>query len=163
MNNRNVDVLRIANIKSTFPSLIANTALQVTTAHDQKYSTFKMAAEAKKHQREKTLRKKNPEAGIKVKWQRRRKKKRGNDGILLYHVLLLLCPFHIIVAHRKWIICVLFFYSVTKNDCTSATTEFRDNYADRRQETAYYLFLFFYLMCFTQMGRELQNVYLSLT
>lgn len=57
MNNRNVDVLRIAKIKSTFPSLIANTALQVTTAHDQKYSTFKMAAEAKNHQREKNIKK----------------------------------------------------------------------------------------------------------
>ena len=44
MNNRNVDILRIAKIKNTFSSLIANTAMQVTTAHDQRYSTFKMAA-----------------------------------------------------------------------------------------------------------------------
>lgn len=48
MNNRNVD------IKNTFSSSIANTALQVTSAHDQRYSTFKMAAEViKKHQRQK--------------------------------------------------------------------------------------------------------------
>lgn len=54
MNNRNVDILRIAKIKNTSSSLIANTAMQVTTAHDQRYSTFKMAAKViKKHQRQK--------------------------------------------------------------------------------------------------------------
>lgn len=52
MNNRNVDILRIAKIKNTFSSSIA---MQVTTAHDQRYSTLKMAAEVKKnsHQRQK--------------------------------------------------------------------------------------------------------------
>lgn len=45
MNNRNVDILRIAKIKNTSSSSIANTATQVTSAHDQRYSTFKMAAE----------------------------------------------------------------------------------------------------------------------
>ncbi len=53
MNNRNVDILRIAKIKNTSSS-IANTAMQVTSAHDQRYSTFKTAAEVIKkneHQR----------------------------------------------------------------------------------------------------------------
>lgn len=55
MNNRNVDILRLAKIKNTFSSSIANTAMQVTTAHDQRYSTFKMAAKViKKQQRQKT-------------------------------------------------------------------------------------------------------------
>lgn len=45
MNNRNVDILRIAKIKNISSASIANTAMQVTTAHDQRYSTFKMAAE----------------------------------------------------------------------------------------------------------------------
>lgn len=49
MNNRNVDILRIAKIKNTFSSSIANTAMQVTTAHDQRYSTFMMAAEVIKN------------------------------------------------------------------------------------------------------------------
>lgn len=57
MNNRNVDILRIAKIKNTSSSLIAHTAIQVTTAHDQRYSTFKMAAEViKTSETKKTLR-----------------------------------------------------------------------------------------------------------
>lgn len=72
MNNRNVDILRIAKIKNTSSS-IANTATQVTSAHDQRYSTFKMAAEVikktkKKHQRQKKkLRIHFPEAVSKLK------------------------------------------------------------------------------------------------
>lgn len=73
MNNRNVDILRIAKIKNTSSSSIANTATQVTSAHDQRYSTFKMAAEVikktkKKHQRQKKkLRIHFPEAVSKLK------------------------------------------------------------------------------------------------
>lgn len=52
MNNRNVDILRIAKIKNTSSSSIANTAMQVTSAHDQRYSTFKMAAEVIKNIRD---------------------------------------------------------------------------------------------------------------
>lgn len=113
MNNRNVDILRIAKIKNTSSSSIANTAMQVTSAHDQRYSTFKMAAEVikktkKKHQRQKKTPKNTFSRGCeqaKVTTQ-----KRKNDGILLYHVLsFLLCLFHIIVAHRKWTITFFFF------------------------------------------------------
>lgn len=67
MNNRNVDILRIAELKNTFSSLIANTAMQVTTAHDQRYSTFKMAAEVIKNIRDKNLRIPFPEAVSKLK------------------------------------------------------------------------------------------------
>lgn len=41
MNNRNVDT----HSKDTSSSLMANAATKMTTAHDQRYSTFKMAAE----------------------------------------------------------------------------------------------------------------------
>lgn len=53
MNNRNVNTVRIAKIKNTSFSLIANAAMQVTTAHDQRYSTFKMAAEVIENIRDK--------------------------------------------------------------------------------------------------------------
>lgn len=93
-------LLRIAKIKNIFfSSSIANTAMQVTSAHDQRYSTFKMAAEVIK--KNKTKPKKMNIRGCeqaKVTTQ----EKKNNDGIILYHVLpFLLCPFHIIVAHRK--------------------------------------------------------------
>lgn len=46
MNNRNVDILFSILLEYFFfPALIANTATQVTSAHDQRYSTFKTAAE----------------------------------------------------------------------------------------------------------------------
>lgn len=67
MNNRNVDILRIAKIKNTFSSSIANTAIQVTSAHDQRYSTFKMAAEVTENIRDKRKKKCFPEAMSKLK------------------------------------------------------------------------------------------------
>lgn len=73
MNNRNVDILRIAKIKNTSSSSIANTATQVTSAHDQRYSTFKMAAEVIKttkkniRDKKKKLRIHFPEAVSKLK------------------------------------------------------------------------------------------------
>lgn len=78
--------------------------MQKTTAHDQRYSTFKMAAEVIKknsHQRQKS---KNTlcRGCEQAKVTTQKKTKQINDGILLDHVLpFLLCPFHTIVAHRK--------------------------------------------------------------
>ncbi len=74
----------------------------------------------------------------------------------MYHFLpFLLCPFHIIVAHRKWTVTFLF-YSITKNDCTSATIE-----AQRQlcwYKTGNCISPFFYTN-----GWRAANVYLSLT
>lgn len=130
MNNRNVDILRIAKIKNTFSSSIANTAMQVTSAHDQRYSTFKMAADV--------IKKTNIRGCEQAKVTTQKKK---YDGIILYHVLpFLLCPFHIIVAHRKWTI-TFYFTALPRTIAPAPLLRLRDNYADIRQETVYYHFL----------------------
>lgn len=159
MNNRNVD------IKNTFSSSLANTALQVTSAHDQRYSTFKMAAEVIKKKKT-NIRDKKPkntfsrgceQAEVTSHWKKKKKKKLRHL-IVSCSVNSTHCPFHIIVAHRKWTVTfdfILFiFYS--KNDCTSATIDSQKQLC--RYKTGNCISPFFFFP--TQMGRGLQ-MYIS--
>lgn len=139
------------DIKNTFSSSIANTALQVTSAHDQRYSTFKMAAEVIK-KKKLTSETKNPrihfpEAVSKQKWhyiKKKKKKKELRHLIVSCSVNSTHCPFHIIVAHRKWTVTfdLIWFFFTAKTIAPAPLLILRNNYADIRQETAYHLFFF---------------------
>lgn len=150
MNNRNVDILRIAKIKNTSSSLIANTAMQVTTAHDQRYSTFKMAAEViKKHQRQKKT-KNTFSRGCEQAKVTTQVKKKWRHPIVSCSVISTL-PISHHSSTQEMNHCVLFFFTALPRTIAPAPLlRLRDNYADRRQETVYYLFFL------TQISRELQ-------
>lgn len=144
MNNRNVD------IKNTFSSSTANTALQVTSAHDQRYSTFKMAAEVIKKKNEHQRQKPKNTFSRGCEQAKVTSPKKLRHLIVSCSVSSTHCPFHIIVAHRKWTVTFYFIFLTAKTIAPAPLLILRNNYADIRQETAYHPFFS------TQMGRGLQ-------
>lgn len=167
MNNRNVDILRIAKIKNTFFFLHSKHRYTSDIGTWSKILNIQDGSRGDgKHQRRKKKEIKEtkihfPEAVSKLKWQHR-KKMTASYSFMFCHFY----SAHIIVAHRKWTRMVdsfiFFFTALPRTIAPAPRLRLRHNYADKRQETVNDPF-FFCFFSFNTDGLRAVNVYLSQT